>query len=78
MQLAAQLSPRTRHVLARVGFPDGPQVPFVTGPLWAPLIEGNMALWRGVYLAALDSEVAVVSTCPEFGTLNNSALLDLA
>ena len=66
-KVVAQLTPRTRHVHARVGFPEGPQVPSVTGPLWAPLMEGYMAWWRGVYQAALGRGDAVVSTCPEFG-----------
>jgi hypothetical protein len=66
-KVVAQLTPRTRHVHARVGFPEGPQVPSVTGPLWAPLMEGYMAWWKGVYLAALARGDAIVSTTPEFG-----------
>ena len=61
------LTPRTRHVHARVGFPEGPQVPAVTGPLWAPLMAGYMAWWRGIYQAALARGDAVVTTTPEFG-----------
>ncbi len=65
--MVSLLTPRTRHVHARVGFAEGPQTPAVTGPLWAPLMEGYKLWWAGVYKAALARGDAVVSTTPEFG-----------
>jgi hypothetical protein len=62
-----ELTPRVRHVHARVGFEEGPQVPDPRGPRWAPYLEGYKAWWAAIYDAAAARGDAVVSTTPEFG-----------
>ena len=65
--VVAALTPRTRHVHARVGFQEGPQVPDPRGPIWAPYMEGYKVWWKGIYQARLAAGVEVMSTTPEFG-----------
>jgi hypothetical protein len=66
-KVVAQITPRTRHVHARVGFQEGPQVPDPRGPLWAPYLEGYKKWWRAIYQARVDAGADTVSTTPEFG-----------
>ena len=63
--VVAKLTPRVRHVHARVGFEEGPQVPDPRGPIWAPYMAGYMKWWRAVYEAAIARGDAVMSTTPE-------------
>ena len=65
--VVAALTPRTRHVHARVGFQEGPQVPDPRGPIWAPYMEGYKVWWKAIYAARLAAGDATLSTTPEFG-----------
>ena len=66
-KVVSMITPRVRHVHARVGFEEGPQVPDPRGPIWVPYMAGYMQWWRAIYQAALDRGDAVVTTTPEFG-----------
>ena len=66
-KVVAQITPRTRHVHARVGFQEGPQVPDPRGPLWAPYMEGYKRWWAAIYAARVAAGAETVSTTPEFG-----------
>ena len=66
-KVVSLITPRTRHVHARVGFQEGPQVPDPRGPIWVPYMAGYMQWWKGIYLASMARGDAVMTTTPEFG-----------
>ncbi len=61
------LTPRVRHVHARVGFEEGPQIPDPRGDIWVPYFKGYMSWWEGIYQAAKAQGAETFSTTPEFG-----------
>lgn len=70
----AQLAPRVRHVHARVGFEEGPQIPDPRSPLWKTYWDGHVAWWRAIYEARIAeakaagaTDALVITTTPEFG-----------
>ncbi len=66
-KVVALITPRVRHVHARVGFEEGPQVPDPRAPMWAPYMQGYLAWWRACYQASMARRDAVTTTTPEFG-----------
>ena len=66
-RVVALLAPRVRHVHARVGFEEGPQILDPRLPAWAPYLEGYKLWWRAIYEASKARGDAVFSTTPEFG-----------
>jgi len=63
----AAAAPRVRHVHARVGFEEGPQVPDPREPMWAPYAAAHHAWWAAIAAAAAGRGDAELSTLPEFG-----------
>ena len=61
------LTARVRHVHARVGFEEGPQVPDPRGASWAPYLVGFARWWADIYARAIARGDAHATTTPEFG-----------
>ena len=66
-KVVAQLAPRVRHVHARSGFEEGPQILDPRLPAWAPYLQGSMLWWRAIFEHSKARGDAVFSTTPEFG-----------
>jgi len=66
-RVVAEITPRVRHVHARVGFPEGPQVPDPRGPGFTRYMEGHMAWWAAIFDAAAAAGLPTISCTPEFG-----------
>ena len=58
---------RCRHVHARVGYPEGPQVPDPSAPEWAGAVAAHFRLWDAVRDAALVAGRSELTMTPEFG-----------
>lgn len=61
------LAPRVRHIHARVGFEEGPQIPDPRGDIWVSYFTGYMAWWEKILLLAKERGEESYSTTPEFG-----------
>jgi hypothetical protein len=66
-KVVALLAPRVRHVHARVGFEEGPQILDPRLPAWEPYLAGYKLWWTAIYSASKARGDAVFSTTPEFG-----------
>ena len=66
-KVIALLAPRVRHVHARVGFEEGPQVLDPRVAPWAPYMEGFKTWWCLIYEQSRSRGDALFSTTPEFG-----------
>lgn len=67
---AALLDPviaRTRHIHARVGFPEGPQVGHPLAPEWSGLLEHYLVLWKKMAAAVSAAGAPYVTVTPEAG-----------
>lgn len=58
---------RSRHVHARVGYEEGPQVPDPRGPAWQGHVERHLALWQRVVDARRAAGADVLTITPEVG-----------
>ena len=58
---------RTRHVHARVGYAQGPQVPDPRAPEYEPELLAHEAWWRRIALAAAERGQKLLTVTPEFG-----------
>jgi sugar phosphate isomerase/epimerase len=66
-KVVALLAPRVRHVHARVGFEEGPQILDPRLPNWKAYLEGYSTWWKIIFNHAKTRGDAVFSTTPEFG-----------
>lgn len=71
--VVAALTPRVRHVHARVGFEEGPQVPDPRGEKWLPYLNDYIVWWTAIFKAAAERGEAVQTITPEFGPKDVSA-----
>lgn len=58
---------RTRHIHARVGYAEGPQVPDPRAPEWAAALDRHEGWWRAMLAAQAKAGVRVATVTPEFG-----------
>jgi len=58
---------RARHVHARVGYAQGPQVPDPRAPEYEPELLAHEAWWRRIALAAAERGQPSLTVTPEFG-----------
>jgi len=58
---------RTEHIHARVGFPEGPQIPDPRLPNWQQPVRFFMTIWKKIleYQRSLGTNIFTVT--PEFG-----------
>ncbi|HEX8548489.1 MAG TPA: sugar phosphate isomerase/epimerase [Cytophagaceae bacterium] len=65
MDLAIQ---RTEHIHARVGYPEGPQVPDPRAPEWKDALNAHIKWWdRIVNRKKIEDPDSVITITPEFG-----------
>ena len=58
---------RTEHIHARVGYPEGPQVPDPRAPEWNEALEVHLAWWDQVVARKRRAGDTVLTITPEFG-----------
>lgn len=58
---------RSRHVHARVGFEEGPQVPDPRAPEWQGHVARHVALWKRIVAHQRAVGADVMTLTPEFG-----------
>lgn len=58
---------RTSHIHARVGFPEGPQVPDPRLSSYADALHHFICFWSGILENKIAQEVASITVTPEFG-----------
>lgn len=58
---------RSRHIHARVGYEEGPQVPDPRAPEWERHVDRHVAIWRRIVDANAAAGEAVLTITPEFG-----------
>lgn len=55
------------HIHARVGYPQGPQVPHPAAPEYAQALASHQRCWEAIWAAQCDRGYAVSTMTPEFG-----------
>lgn len=63
----AAVASRVRHVHARVGFEQGPQVPDPRSPAHATHLDAHERYWQTIWHARRDVGAAVFTLTPEYG-----------
>jgi len=58
---------RTEHIHARVGYPEGPQVPDPRVPEWQEALNTHLAWWDKIIELKRQANQAVFTITPEFG-----------
>jgi hypothetical protein len=58
---------RARHIHARVGHAEAPQVPDPRVELWKPAREAHLRWWQAIAAARAAAGDAALTVCPEFG-----------
>lgn len=58
---------RTEHIHARVGYPEGPQVPDPAAPEWNEALQHHLYWWDKVIERKAAEPDALVTITPEFG-----------
>lgn len=61
------IAPQVRHVHARVGYEQGPQVPHPAAPEYAHALSAHQGWWEIVWTAMATRGDAVATLTPEFG-----------
>jgi len=67
MDSLAEVFPRARHVHARVGYDQGPQVPHPAAPEYAEALVAHQRWWEQCWQAMQSAGLAVTTMTPEFG-----------
>jgi sugar phosphate isomerase/epimerase len=57
----------TEHVHARVGHPQGPQVPDPRAPEWRGALRAHLTWWRRTIESCRRKQHDILTICPEFG-----------
>lgn len=63
----AAILPRVRHIHARVGHEQGPQVPSIAGPQWGPYLQSYLRWWDRAMAYAGRNLLSDFTLTPEFG-----------
>lgn len=63
----AALVERTQHVHARVGFPEGPQIPDPRAPEWAFAVDHHLSWWDQMVARQRAAGQSLITMSPEFG-----------
>jgi len=58
---------RTSHIHARVGYPEGPQVPDPLAPEWESALEAHLNWWGRVVKCRINENNPLLTITPEFG-----------
>ncbi len=63
----AGILPRCHAIHARVGHPQGPQVPDPRSARWRPALDRHLAWWDTIVAARRTAGAPLLVVCPEFG-----------
>lgn len=66
-EVLAALAPRARHIHARVGYDQGPQVPHPGAPEYADALDAHQRWWEQIWSTQLSRGEAFTTMTPEFG-----------
>ncbi len=66
-ELIEALAPRVRHVHARVGYDQGPQVPHPAAPEYAGALAAHQRWWQTIWRAQRARGWPLTTMTPEFG-----------
>ncbi len=58
---------RTDHIHARIGYPEGPQVPDPQAPEWKEALDTHLTWWNKVLQYKKNEGAQVLTITPEFG-----------
>ncbi|MBK1878740.1 sugar phosphate isomerase/epimerase family protein [Pelagicoccus mobilis] len=58
---------RARHVHARVGFEEGPQIPDPAAPEWSQIVDRHFELWQQIIDLSKERGAESLTITPEFG-----------
>ncbi|MEJ2509162.1 MAG: TIM barrel protein [Gammaproteobacteria bacterium] len=61
------IAPRVRHIHARVGYDQGPQVPHPAAPEYASALAAHQGWWETVWRAQTERGLEATTMTPEFG-----------
>lgn len=67
METIAAIAPNVRHIHARVGYDQGPQVPHPAAPEYADALLAHQACWECFWDAQRARGLEVTTMTPEFG-----------
>ncbi|HTI17831.1 MAG TPA: TIM barrel protein [Trinickia sp.] len=67
METLAELACHAHHVHARVGYPQGPQVPHPAAPEYADCLAWHQRAWELLWSAQQKNSYPVTTMTPEFG-----------
>lgn len=62
-----RLIERTHHIHARVGFPEGPQIPDPRAPEWKFALDHHLNWWDRMIAAQRKAQKPLITISPEFG-----------
>ncbi len=58
---------RSRHIHARVGFEEGPQINDPSSPEWSDHVARHVELWRSIAGYCREAGIGTLAVTPEFG-----------
>jgi hypothetical protein len=67
LDLLEEIAPRTRHIHARVGYAQGPQVPHPAAPEYAVALVAHQRWWTLCWQAMVAAGLAECALTPAFG-----------
>jgi len=67
METIEAIAPNVRHIHARVGYDQGPQVPHPAAPEYADALKAHQACWERFWDAQQKRGLEVSTMTPEFG-----------
>ncbi len=67
MTIVEHCAERAAHVHARVGYPQGPQVPDPAAPAYADALAAHERWWEAIWTAKRRRRLATSTCTPEFG-----------
>ncbi len=67
IEIIRQCAERTIHLHARVGFPEGPQVPDPRAPEYQPFVQAHERWWDVIWTSQNERNQAVSTLTPEYG-----------
>ncbi len=69
---------RTDHIHARIGFPEGPQVPDPRAPEWKETFDVHLSWWKKVIKTRKEDGWKEFSVTPEFGPFPYMTILPVS
>lgn len=67
MATIERIAPRVRHIHARVGYDQGPQVPHPGAPEYKPALRSHQQCWERFWQSQHQRGFSVTTMTPEFG-----------